>query len=135
MEDDIKKKISKMTSILRQSYWDYLTIKTSKTNGFDTIEIGLVFLVDDKSIQNISKEEKVQLSLSIPVIDIADLWKYQSDSSSKRARETMEIKSVFNIYFKLKTAFVKFWVLIFGLNLKPNRVNNDIVEKLYNKDL
>ena len=31
-----------MTSILRQSYWDYLTTKTSKTNGFDTIEIDLV---------------------------------------------------------------------------------------------
>jgi hypothetical protein len=31
-----------MTSILRQSYLDYLTTKTSKTNGFDTIEIGLV---------------------------------------------------------------------------------------------
>ena len=32
----------KMTSILRQSYWDYLTTKTSKTNGFDTIENDLV---------------------------------------------------------------------------------------------
>ena len=41
---DIKKKKSKMTSILRQSYLDYLTTKTSKTNGFDTIEIGLVTL-------------------------------------------------------------------------------------------
>ena len=35
-----------MTSILRQSYWDYLTTKTSKTNGFDTIEIDLVLLFD-----------------------------------------------------------------------------------------
>ena len=32
----------KTTSILRQSYWDYLTTNTSKTNGFDTIEIDLV---------------------------------------------------------------------------------------------
>ena len=31
-----------MTSILRQSYWADLTTKTSKTNGFDTIEIDLV---------------------------------------------------------------------------------------------
>ena len=33
MEDSLKK---------RQSYSDYLTTKTSKTNGFDTIEIYLV---------------------------------------------------------------------------------------------
>ena len=39
-----QKKISKMTSILRQSYWDYLITKTSKTNGFDTIEIDLVII-------------------------------------------------------------------------------------------
>ena len=31
-----------MTSILRQSYGADLTTKTSKTNGFDTIEIDLV---------------------------------------------------------------------------------------------
>ena len=42
MEDDLKKNEWKTTSILRQSYRDYLTTKTSKTNGFDTIEIGLV---------------------------------------------------------------------------------------------
>ena len=45
MEDDLKKnKKWKTTSILRQSYRDYLTTKTSKTNGFDTIEIDLVIL-------------------------------------------------------------------------------------------
>ena len=32
----------KTTSILRQSCCAYLTTKTSKTNGFDTIEIDLV---------------------------------------------------------------------------------------------
>jgi hypothetical protein len=42
MKNGHQKKILKMTSILRQSYLDYLTTKTSKTNGFDTIEIGLV---------------------------------------------------------------------------------------------
>ena len=51
IENDLKKmkngrrpqqNISKMTLILRQSCWDYLTTKTSKTNGFDTIEIDLV---------------------------------------------------------------------------------------------
>jgi hypothetical protein len=42
MEDDLKKIKWKKTSILRQSYLDYLTTKTSKTNGFDTIEIDLV---------------------------------------------------------------------------------------------
>ena len=35
--------------ILRQSYWDYLTTKTSKTNGFDTIEINLVYAHMDGS--------------------------------------------------------------------------------------
>jgi hypothetical protein len=34
MEDDL--------SLLRQSYWSYLTTKISKTNGFDTTEIDLV---------------------------------------------------------------------------------------------
>ena len=52
MEDNLKKnkngrrpqknKKWKTTSILRQSYRDYLTTKTSKTNGVDTIEIDLV---------------------------------------------------------------------------------------------
>ena len=43
MEDTLKKIKWKLTSMLRQSYWDYLTTKTSKTNGFDTIEIDIVF--------------------------------------------------------------------------------------------
>ena len=34
-----------MTSILRQTYWT----KTSKTNGFETIEIDLVFHGDDEA--------------------------------------------------------------------------------------
>ena len=34
--------IKRSQTNLRQSYWDYLTTKTSKTNGFDTIEIDLV---------------------------------------------------------------------------------------------
>ena len=37
----------KTTSILRQSYSAYLTTKTSKTNGFDTIEIDLVLYTED----------------------------------------------------------------------------------------
>jgi hypothetical protein len=37
-----KKMKWKTTSILRQPYWAYLTTKTSKRNGFDTIEIDLV---------------------------------------------------------------------------------------------
>ena len=41
MEDNLKKKW-KTTLILMQSYWDYLTIKNLKKNGFDTIEIDLV---------------------------------------------------------------------------------------------
>jgi hypothetical protein len=39
IEDDLKKIKWKATSIFRQSYWDYLTTKTSKTNGFDTMTI------------------------------------------------------------------------------------------------
>ena len=47
MEDNLKKnKKWKTTSILMQFYWDYLTTKTSKTNGFDTIEIDLVNYID-----------------------------------------------------------------------------------------
>ena len=42
MEDNLKKKKWKTTSILKQSYPAYLTTKTLKTNGFDTIEIDLV---------------------------------------------------------------------------------------------
>jgi hypothetical protein len=38
----------KTTSILRQSYWAYLRTKTSKTDGFDTIEIDLVFKIVTK---------------------------------------------------------------------------------------
>ena len=54
MEDDLKKNEKwkmtlqkfkwKTTPILRPSYWADLTTKTSKTNGFDTIEIDLVRL-------------------------------------------------------------------------------------------
>ena len=40
------------TSILSQSYWAYLTTKTSKTNGFDIIEIDLVNPVVDQSFNN-----------------------------------------------------------------------------------
>ena len=43
MEDDLKKKMEDDLNF-KQSYWDYLTTKTSKTNGFDTIEIDLVVL-------------------------------------------------------------------------------------------
>ena len=50
MEDNLKKNGKwppkkwkwKTNSIVRQSYWADLTTKTSKTNGFDTIEIDLV---------------------------------------------------------------------------------------------
>ena len=61
MEDDLKKNKNgrqpqqkmkwKTTSILRQSYWAYLTTKTSKRNGFDTIEIDLVFVIFSKDRQ------------------------------------------------------------------------------------
>ena len=43
MEDDLKKIKWKTTSILRQSYGAYLRTKPSKTSGFDTIEIDLVY--------------------------------------------------------------------------------------------
>jgi hypothetical protein len=36
MEDNLQKKMEDDLN------WDYLTTKTSKTNGFDTIEIDLV---------------------------------------------------------------------------------------------
>ena len=46
MEDDLKKnKKWKTTSILRQSFWDYLTTKTSKTNGNCHIILSIANLV------------------------------------------------------------------------------------------
>ena len=50
----------KTTSILKQSYWADFTTKTSKTNGFDTIEIDLVYL-SFTLLHNIIKQDGAEL--------------------------------------------------------------------------
>ena len=66
----------KTTSILRQSYWADLTTITSKTNGFDTIEIDLVNYADNLTLPISKKLAFIQIAAQDieVVVYFQDFW-------------------------------------------------------------